>query len=75
MGEDLKKGAFKSDFENGGVVEDENGRWNEGAKVSGAMNRIWKVRSLDLNAKRKMYERIVMPSVLYIAETDMRSKG
>ena len=54
---------------NGGVTEDVKSRVNEGAKVSGAMNRIWKARSLSINVKRMMYERIVVPTVLYGAET------
>ena len=54
---------------NGGVSEDVISRVNEGAKVSGAMNRIWRVRSLGVNVKRMMYERIVVPTVLYGAET------
>ena len=41
---------------------------NEGAKVSGAMSRLWKVRSLDVNVKRMTYERMVVPSVLCGAE-------
>ena len=49
---------------NGGVTEDVKSRVNEGAKVSGAMNRIWKCRSLGINVKRMMYERIVVPTVL-----------
>ena len=54
---------------NGGVSEDVISRVNEGAKVSGAMNRIWRVRSLGVNVKRMMYESIVVPTVLYGAET------
>ena len=42
---------------------------NEGAKVSGAMNRILKVESLHINVKRMMCERLVVPTVLYGAET------
>ena len=48
---------------NGGIVEDVIGRVNEGAKGSGAMNKLWKVRSLGVNLKRMIYERIVVPSV------------
>ena len=46
------------------------------------MNRLWNVRSLGVNLKRLMYERIVAPSALYGAETwgleervKKRSKG
>ena len=52
-----------------GVDEDVMGRVNEGAKVSGALSRIWKVRSFGMNVKRMMYERIVVPTVVYGAET------
>ena len=38
------------------------------AKVSGAMNKLWKVRSLVVNVKKIMYDRIVVPSVLYGAK-------
>ena len=33
------------------------------------MNRLWKVRSLGVNVKRMMYEKIVVPNVLYGADT------
>ena len=45
------------------------GRVNEGVKVSGAMNRLWKFMSLGVNIKRMMHEKIVVPSVLYGADT------
>ena len=45
----------------GGVVEDLIGRVIEGAKVSGALNRLWKVWSLGVNVKITMYERIDLP--------------
>ena len=54
---------------NEGVVEDVIGRVNEEAKVSGAMNRLCKVRPLGVNAKRMMYERLVVPSALHGAKT------
>ena len=50
---------------NGGVVEYVISTVNEGAKVSSAMSRIWKVRSFGINVKRMMYERIVVPTVVY----------
>ena len=53
---------------NGGVVEDVISRVNEGAKVSGALSRIWKVGSFGMGIKRMMYERIVVPTVIYGAE-------
>ena len=52
-----------------GVVEVVIGRVNEGENVSGAKNRIWKVKSLGVNIRIMIYERIVVPSVLYAAET------
>ena len=39
-------------------------RVKEGAKVSGAMNSIWKVGSLGIDVKRMMYETIGVPTVL-----------
>ena len=42
---------------------------NEGAKVAGAISRVWRVRFLGINEKRMMYESIVVPIVLYTAET------
>ena len=47
---------------NGGVVEDVIGRVNDGAKVSDAMKRLWKVGLLDVNVKIMVYERIVLSS-------------
>ena len=52
---------------NGEVLGDVLNRVNEGAKVAGAINRIWKVRSLGI--KKMMYESIVVPTVLYGADT------
>ena len=54
---------------NGGVVGDVMGRVKEGANVSGAMSRIWKVWSFGMDVKRMMYERIVVPTVVDGAET------
>ena len=51
------------------VVEDVMSRWNEAAKVSGAMNRMWKTKSSGVNIKRIMHERIVVTTVLYGPET------
>ena len=41
---------------------------NAGAKLSGVMKRLWKVRYLGVNVKKMMYESIVVPSVLYGAD-------
>ena len=54
---------------NGGVEEDVLNRVNEVAKVAGAMSRVCRVRSQSINVKKMMYERIVVPVVLYWAET------
>ena len=45
------------------------GRVKKGAKLSDAMITLRKTRFLGVNVKRMMYERTVMPSVLYGAET------
>ena len=37
---------------NGGFLEDVLNRVNEGAKVSGALSKVWRVRSLGINVKR-----------------------
>ena len=44
-------------------------RVNERAKEADAMSKVWRVRSLGINVKRMMYKRIVVPTVLYRAET------
>ena len=44
-------------------------RVNERAKMAGAMSRVWRVRSLDINVKSMMYERIVVQTAMYGAET------
>ena len=54
---------------NGGVAEDLISRLNEGAKVLGAISRMWKVGSFGVNVKRMVYEIIVVPTVIYGAET------
>ena len=54
---------------NGGVVDDMISRVNEGAKVFGALSRIWKVGSFGMGVKKIMYERIVVPTLVYGAKT------
>ena len=44
-------------------------RVNKGAKVSGALNRILKVRSFGMGVRKMMYERIVVSTVVHGAET------
>ena len=43
-------------------------RVNERAKVAGAINKVWVIRSLGINLKKIIYESLVMPTVLYGAE-------
>ena len=47
---------------NGGVIENVSGRMSREAKVSGAMNRLRKVRSQGVNVTRMKYVRVVAPS-------------
>ena len=42
---------------------------NEGTGVENAVNRLWKVRGLGVGVKIMVYERIVVPSVLYGADS------
>ncbi len=44
-------------------------RTNEVGKVCGGVKRVFKCRSLGLNAKRRLYEEVVVPTVMYGAET------
>ena len=52
-----------------GVGSEVNHRVKEAVEVQGAMRDMWKVRSVGMNAKRRMYESIVVPTALYGAET------
>ena len=58
--------CFSSD---GGVKEDVSMRVGEGMKTFGAMKRVWSARSVTLNVKRELYERIVVPTVMYGSES------
>ena len=53
----------------GGIDVEVKCRMNEVGKVWGGMNRVFKCRSLGMNAKRRLYEGIVVPTALYGAET------
>ena len=44
-------------------------RINEGQKVLGAVNRVFKSWNVGLNVKKCVYERVIMPTVLYGTET------
>ena len=46
------------------LVEDVISRVNEGAKVSGALSKIWRVGTFGIGVKRMLYERIVVPTVI-----------
>ena len=60
---------------NGDVVEDVISRVNEGAKVSGALSRIWKAGSFGMGIKRMVYERIVELTVVYVAKAWLVFEG
>ena len=53
----------------GGVEEDVKYRVNEASKVLGSMKRVCKSRQLGMNAKRRLYEGVIVPTALYGAET------
>ena len=57
--------CFSSD---GGVKEDVSMRVGEGMRTFGAMKRLWNVRSVNVRAKRELYERVVVPTVMYGSE-------
>ena len=52
----------------GGVDEDVRQRVNEGCKVLGVMNGLFKCRTIGMDAKRSLYESVVVPTVLYGSE-------
>jgi len=54
---------------NGGCENEVVYRLNEGAKVLGVVNRVVRSMNVSLGAKRCLYERVVVPTVLYGAET------
>ena len=58
--------CFSSD---GGVKEDVSMRVGEGMRTFGAMKRMWSGRSVSLRVKRELYERIVVPTVMYGSES------
>ena len=53
----------------GDVVDEVEYRINEGQKVLGAVNRVFKSRNVGLNVKKCVYERVIVLTVLYGAET------
>merc|ERR1712002_202066 len=58
--------CFSSD---GGVKDDVSMRVSEGMKTFGAMRRVWSERSVNVRVKRELYERIVVPTVMYGSES------
>ena len=54
-------------------------RVNEGSKVLGAVKGVVKCRGVGMNVKRVLYERVVVPTVMYgselwaMRETDRRA--
>ena len=58
--------CFSSD---GGVKGDVCMRIQEGVKAFDAMKKVWNERNVTLEVKRELYERIVVPTVMYGSET------
>ena len=53
----------------GGVKGDVSMRVGEGTKAFGALKRVWRGRGVTLGVKRELYERIVVPTVMYGSES------
>ena len=49
---------------NGGVEADVRCRINEGCKVMGALKGVMKNRGLEMNVKKVLYEKVVVPTVM-----------
>ena len=54
---------------NGGVEADVRHRVNEGCKVLGALKGVMKNRGLGMNVKKVLYEKVVVPTVMYGSES------
>ena len=54
---------------NGGVEADLRHRVNEGCKVLGALKGVMKNRGLGMNVKKVLYEKVVVPTVMYDSES------
>ena len=54
---------------NGGVEADVRHRVNEGCKVLGALRGVMKNRGLGMNVKKVLYEKVVVPTVMYGSES------
>ena len=58
---------------NGGVEADVRHRVNEGCKVLGALKGVMKNRGMGMNVKKVLYEKVVVPTVMYGSESwDMK---
>ena len=58
---------------NSGVEADVRHRVNEGCKVLGALKGVMKNRGLGMNVKKVLYEKVVVPTVMYGSESwDMK---
>ena len=53
---------------NGGVEADVSHRVSEGCKVLGAVNGVIRNRGLEMNVKRALYEKVIVPTVTYGSE-------
>ena len=54
---------------NGGVEADVHHRVNEGCKVLGALKGVMKNIGLGMNVKKVLYEKVVVPTVMYGSES------
>ena len=54
---------------NSGVEADVHHRVNEGCKVLGALKGVMKNRRLGMNVKKVLYEKVVVPTVMYGSES------
>ena len=53
----------------GGVEADVRHRVNEGCKVLGAVKKVMKNRGLGTDVKRVLYEKVIVPTVMYGSES------
>ena len=54
---------------NGGVEADVCPRMNKGCKVLGALKEAIKNRGIQMNVKKALYEKVVVPTVMYGSES------
>jgi hypothetical protein len=60
---------LRVDIDRDGVMKSEmKDRVTEGEKVSGVLRKIWNGEGMSRDAKRSMYEGIVVPTLLYGTE-------